>query len=44
VALVAAGLVVFVSAALLIFRFKKPGWLVARAEGTHEASFADSEK
>jgi amino acid transporter len=44
VALVAAGLVVFVSAALLIFRFKKPGWLVTRAEGTHEASFADSPK
>jgi len=41
VSLVAAGLIVFVSAALTIYRFRKPSWR-AHAEGhsTEEASFA----
>jgi len=41
VSLVAAGLIVFVSAALLIFRFRKPAWRQsAEAIPAHEASFA----
>lgn len=40
VALVAAGLVVFVSAALLIYRFRKPAWRASAAQNPlHEGSF-----
>lgn len=41
VSLVAAGLTIFVSAALLIFRFRKPSWREhAAVHSTEEASFA----
>jgi len=41
VALVAAGLIVFVGAALLVFRYRKPSWLaVPLGHERHEASFA----
>lgn len=43
VALVAGGLVIFVAAALLIYRFRKPSWRRADADATDEASFATSE-
>lgn len=40
VVLVAAGLVVFISAALLIYRFRKPSWIDGRPDQEpHEASF-----
>ncbi len=40
VILVAAGLIIFISAALLIYRFRKPSWKDARPDQElHEASF-----
>jgi amino acid transporter len=41
VALVAAGLIIFVAAALLIYRFRKPSWRHVDGTDLHEGSFGE---